>query len=64
MQTPHQPDPMAACKREFSQAVAAINAGILAAGQPNDAAGHSAERAAGDDQDNDTGNVNAPAALL
>jgi hypothetical protein len=64
MQNHHQPDPLAACKRDFSQAVAAINAGILAAGHPDDAAGLPAERAAGDDQDNATGNVNAPDALL
>ena len=34
MQNPTQPDPLAACKRELSRAVAEINAGILAAGNP------------------------------
>lgn len=35
MQNPHQPDALAACKREFSQAVDEINAGILATGEPS-----------------------------
>lgn len=30
----HQPDPLAACKRDFSRAVAEINTDILAAGHP------------------------------
>lgn len=34
MQNPNQPDPLAACKREFSRAVDEINADILAAGHP------------------------------
>lgn len=34
MQNPTQPDPLAACKREFAEAVDSINAGILASGEP------------------------------
>lgn len=60
MQNPTQPDPLAACKRELSRAVAEINAGILAAGNPPAIERQPAEQPTDDDQ----GNVTAPDALL
>lgn len=60
MQNPTQPDPLAACKREFSRAVAEINAGILAAGNP----APSERQPAAQPTPNDQGNVTAPDALL
>lgn len=55
-----QPDPLAACKRELSRAVAEINAGILAAGNPPAVERQKAKQPT----DNNQGNVTAPDALL